>query len=73
MLDLQPQMFLTLRPRETPFDTQIILSKEEIKHPLDPDKRYWVVSEQCWQQLWREATVAPGTEQNLLYLHRELR
>lgn len=50
---------------------ELILCREEIKHPLD--KPYWIVSHRCWEQLWEEAVVSPGTENNVLYLHRELR
>lgn len=71
--ELYTQRFLMLHPKDNPQQPDIVLNREEIKHPLDPDKRYWVVSSQCWWQLWWEGNIAPGTENNLMYLHRELR
>lgn len=51
----------------------LVVIHEDVRHPLDPHRRYWLVTRRCFEQLWQEATVSPGCENNILYLHKELR
>lgn len=54
-------------------NVDLVLIHEEVRHALDPEKSYWLVTRRCFEALWEGASPSPGTENNVLYLSRELR